>query len=230
VAHGRRSRFEGHIAGVGSESGVRVVVGRWDRSPFGPFADVMVEDRDGHRVLLAPDDRVADLVASVYRFDEVRLEPVSVTGDLVGYMAGYMGAYMAGDTVGEMVGERTGDAGWTVSSPSLALELSIGGPTPIGRVLRCVPRRVSTSPPWCTVTDPVARLVLHGVRTRGRVAPGTTEYYGATDLRAVTRMRGAWDGRDLGGLRPVDPPCRFGFSSTPRRPSVSTVVTTVVEH
>ena len=28
-------------------------------------------------------------------------------------------------------------------------------------------------------------------------------------------------------LTPVDPPCRFGFSSTPRRPSVTQVVTTV---
>ena len=28
-------------------------------------------------------------------------------------------------------------------------------------------------------------------------------------------------------LAPVDPPCRFGFSSTPRRPSVTSVVTTI---
>jgi len=35
------------------------------------------------------------------------------------------------------------------------------------------------------------------------------------------------DGVDLGELALVDPPCRFGFSSTPRSPSVTSVVTTV---
>jgi hypothetical protein len=39
----------------------------------------------------------------------------------------------------------------------------------------------------------------------------------------VTRVRERLAGR----LAPVDPPCRFGFSSTPRRPSVTSVVTTV---
>ena len=33
--------------------------------------------------------------------------------------------------------------------------------------------------------------------------------------------------REGGALAPVDPPCRFGFSSTPRRPGVTSVVTTV---
>ena len=53
-----RERFSGRIAGVGSASGVRIVVGRWDDSPWGAFADVMVEDAAGHRVLLAPSERV----------------------------------------------------------------------------------------------------------------------------------------------------------------------------
>ena len=38
-----RERFAGRIAGVGSTSGVRIVVGRWDDGPWGSFADVMVE-------------------------------------------------------------------------------------------------------------------------------------------------------------------------------------------
>jgi hypothetical protein len=73
-------RFDGHIVGLGTAGGTRVVVGIWDRSPFGRFADAMVEQPDGHRVLLAPDDRVAGLVSSTYSFDEVRVVPVAVVG------------------------------------------------------------------------------------------------------------------------------------------------------
>jgi hypothetical protein len=46
-------------------------------------------------------------------------------------------------------------------------------------------------------------------------------------VRAVTGIAGEWRGVDLGSLAPVDPPCRFGFSSTPARPSVTSVVTTI---
>lgn len=195
-----RSRFEGEIAGAGSSSGVRVVVGRWPRSPYGPFADVMVETAVGHRVLLAPSETVARFVASTYVFDEVRVEPVDA--------------------------DRTG-AALTVTSPSLTVHLSIGAPTVLGRLIGLVPERVATAPAWCALTDPVARVVLRGVRTRGTAGNGRTEWYGATGVRAVTGLTGRFDGVDLGEVAPVDPPCRFGFSSTPRRPSLTAVVTTV---
>ncbi|MDP3893612.1 hypothetical protein [Nocardioides sp.] len=195
-----RSRFEGQIAGVGSASGVRVVIGAWSSSPLGSFADAMVELPSGHRLLLAPRVEVADFIASTYTFDEIRIEPVDVT-----------------------VGED-----WKLLSPSLTLGLTLGRRTPLGRVLRCVPDRVATSPAWCTVTDPFARLALRGVRTRGTAREGRREYYGATDTREIVSLSGRLESRELGALAPVDPPCRFGFSSTPRRPSVTTVVTTVV--
>ena len=99
---------------------------------------------------------------------------------------------------------------------------------PLGRLLRVVPARLAASPAWATLVDPVARVVLRGVRTRGTALAGRREFYGATDLHAVTALAGSFDGEPLGALAPVDPPCRFGFSSTPRRPSVTTVVTTVV--
>ena len=85
----------------------------------------------------------------------------------------------------------------------------------------------TTSPAWCTLTDPVARVLLRGVRTRGSAWGGRREWYGATDVRRILDATGSWEGADLGALAPVDPPCRFGFSSTPTRPSVTTVVTTV---
>ena len=196
-----RERFEGRIAGVGSESGVRLVVGHWRSTPLGSFGDVMVERADGHRVLLAPRPEVAAFIEATYSFDEVRIEPVRV----------------------EVSGAR-----WRVESPSLSLTLTTGGRTALGRLLRLVPHRLATTPAWCAVTDPVARLVLRGVRTRGAAREGRREYYGATDLHTVAAAGGRFEGVDLGVLRPVEPPCRFGFSSTPARPSVTTVVTTVV--
>ncbi|WP_196780805.1 hypothetical protein [Nocardioides sambongensis] len=194
-------RFRGDIAGVGSTSGVRIVIGRWPSSPFGDVADVMVETAAGHRVLLAPDPALADFVAATYHFDEIRIEPVSV-GPL-------------------------GDHGRQVTSPSLRLRITVGGPTLLGRLIAVVPRRWAESPTWCALTDPIARVALRGVRTRGTAGGGRREWYGATRVRGITAMSGSFDGADLGRLAPVDPPCRFGFSSTPARPSVTEVCTTI---
>ena len=191
-----RQRFEGAIAGVGSSSGVRLVVGRWDASPLGSFADVMIETAARHRILLAPNDEVAGFVRATYTFDEVRIEDVTVDG-------------------------------WRVRSRSLSLDLEVGGRTALGRLLRLVPAGVATSPAWCTVTDAVARVVLRGVRTRGTAGNARREWYGATDHHRIVAASGTFDGADLGALAPVLPPPRFGFSSTPRQPSVTAVVTTV---
>ena len=110
-------RFHGQIAGVGSSSGVRVVVGSWHRTPLGSFGDAMVETADGHRVLVAPSREVAAFIEATYAFDEVRLEPITVT---------------------------SGRTSWHVESPSLLLDLTVGGRMPLGRLLRAVPvaRRV----------------------------------------------------------------------------------------
>jgi hypothetical protein len=50
---GMRWIFDGHIAGIGTASGLRAVVGLWQESPFGPFADAMVQLSTGRRILLA---------------------------------------------------------------------------------------------------------------------------------------------------------------------------------
>ena len=60
-----RQRFHGAIAGIGSTSGTRIVVGRWDRSPWGAFADLMVETPTGHRVLIAPSEQVAEFAPPI---------------------------------------------------------------------------------------------------------------------------------------------------------------------
>lgn len=195
-----RWRFRGAIAGIGSTSGVRVVVGHWHDTPLGEFSDAMVETAAGHRVLLAPRPEVRDFIAGTYHFDETRIESFSVTAT---------------------------SAAWTVRSPSLSLDLELGRRTALGVLLRAVPGALAGSPAWCTLTDPVARVVMSGVRTRGTARVGRREWYGATDNRAVLGAAGRFEDTDLGALAPVDPPCRFGFSSTPARPTVTTVVTTV---
>ena len=192
-------RFEGAIAGVGSTSGIRVVIGRWEHSPLGAFADAMVERADGHRVLVAPSTEVADFVAATYTFDEVRFAPITVTGT----------------------------DHWEVRSSSLTLSLTLGPRMPLGWLLRSVPSAAATRPWFTRVTDPVARVVMGGVRTRGTAREGRQEFYAATDVRSVLASTGSFDGADLGDLADVWPACRFGFSSTPRTPSVTSVTTTV---
>jgi hypothetical protein len=196
-----RLRFTGAIAGVGSTSGVRLVVGRWDDSPLGAFADVMVEDAAGHRTLLAPSAAVAGFVQETYVFDEVSVCPVDVTAT---------------------------DDGWQVrAGGELTAHLTLGRRQPLGWLLRAVPTALATSTTWATAVDPIARVALRGVRTRGTALEGRREWYGATDLRSVSHLSGDWRGVALGDLAPVDPPCTFGFSSTPTRPGVTSVVTTV---
>jgi hypothetical protein len=209
VSRAPRERYAGQIAGVGTTSGTSIVVGSWSSTPHGPFADAMVERADGHRVLLAPDETVRGVIESTYTFDEVRLEPVVVQVEEADPAAG---------------GARSR---WVLTSPSLRLTVVVGRRRPLGLLLRAVPRPLAVSPAWATLVDPVASRLLDGVRTRGSAKEGRREWYGATDLHAVTGAFGTFDGGELGGLAPVDPPCRFGFSSTPREPGVTTVVTTI---
>lgn len=193
-------RFDGMIAGLGTASGLRAVVGHWPVSPLGAFTDVMVEHPDGHRVLLAPDERVAEFVSATYRFDEVRIVPVETT--------------------------VTGRA-WRVAAGPLVAGFTTGRRTPLGVLLRLVPRPLATHPRWISLIDAVARRVLPGVRTRGSAGQGRDEFYGALDLHRITAASVAWDGADRGPLAPVAPPVRFGFGSTPRTPSLTRVVTIV---
>ena len=114
-----------------------------------------------------------------------------------------------------------------MSAPDLDLELQVGPRAALGWLLRLVPARIATAPAWARLTDPVARVLLRGVRTRGTAGNGRREYYGATDLHRITRLTGRWRGLDLGSLAAVSPDPGFGFGSTPRRPAVTSIVTTV---
>ena len=195
-------RFDGRIAGFGTASGVRVVVGMWPRSPLGSFADVMLERSDGHRVLLAPSEEVAGFVSATYEFDEVRVVPVRYS--------------------------RSGRE-ITVDAGPFAARFTVGGISPLGRLLRIVPRRLATHPAWLRLIDPVARILVPGARTAGSAGGGRREFYGVTSARSVIAIAATWDGDDLGALARLHPPVRFGFGSAPAAPHIVEVVTTIVE-
>jgi hypothetical protein len=194
-----RLRFEGAIAGMGTRAGVRVVVGHWAASPYGPVSDVMVERPDGHRLLLAPTPALARFVADTYAFDEVRVVPVTVTA---------------------------GPDRWAVTAGPLELRFRLGRRGWRGWLLRAVPAPLARHPAWIALVDLPARL-LPGVRTRGTAGNGRREWYGVRDLRPIVALTARLDGHDLGPLAPVDPPVRFGFGSTPRHPALVRVTTTV---
>jgi hypothetical protein len=195
-----RWRFEGEIAAFGTAAGYRVVIGRWPVSPFGPISDVMLEAPDGMRLLLAPSVSVAGFIASTYCFDAVDVTTV--------------------DTVRR-------STGLTVAAGPLRAELTIGDRGWLGLLLRAVPPLVATAPAWAALVDPVARVVLPGVRTRGSADSGRREWYGARDLHPLVGVTASWYGTDLGAMADVDPPVRFGFGSAPRRPSIVRLTTTV---
>ena len=194
--------FEGYIAGFGTDEGTRVVVGRWLASPLGAFTDVMVERSDGTRLLLAPRDDVAELVAATYEFDAVHVVPVGLRPDEV---------------------RRR----WRLRAGPLTADITLGSRTAIGQLLAVVPRGRAVAPLVAAVTDPVARLVLDGVRTRGTAGQGRREWYTAADQHAIVAVRALWGSGDLGALRPVLPAVRFGFSSVPSAPTVTRVRTTI---
>lgn len=198
-----RRVFTGEICGFGTTSGHRIVIGRWVVSPLGSFADVMHESDSGVRTLFAPNDEVAEFVQTTYTFDRV----VIVSVDAV----------------------RTSTA-LTVEAGPLSTRVDIGSRSAIGWALTAVPSRVATSPVWCRAIDPVARVVMRGVRTRGTAGNNRVESYGATDMHALSSVHATLDGVDLGSLADVWPPVTFGFGSTPRTPSIVALSTTIDEY
>jgi len=193
--------FTGRIAGLGTTSGTRLVIGMWQTTPFGSFADVMLEEPNGHRVLLAPSDEVGDFISTTYSFDEVRVGPVSF---------------------------RRTPSGVTLKGPELTLALGVGRISPLGRLLRIVPTAFATNTTWLRSIDPIARLLVPGVRTAGSANAGRREFYGVTRARTITDAAATWQDRDLGSLAPLWPPVRFGFSSAPSRSQIVDVTTTIV--
>jgi len=201
--HGVRTQrlvFTGKIAGFGTTSGVRFVVGTWAQSPFGAFTDVMVETAGEERILLAPTAQVADFVASTYSFDRIELGPVS---------ADLSAQHLA------------------VTAPGLQVIVAIGRPAPLDRLLRLVPARLATEPWWLRAIDPIASRIVRGVHTAGSAGNARREYYGVRRSHLIAAVSGSFGGRDIGGVAPLLPPVGFGFSSAPPTPQIVAVTTTI---
>jgi len=191
--------FTGHIAGIGTQSGTRLVLGMWAQTPFGSFADAMIETPDGHRTLVAPTAEVADFIAATYTFDEVVIAPVAVEP----------GSW------------------WRLTSTDLDIRFAPHGRLWLAPLLHAVPGRLGRTAGWARVCNPIARCLMPGVQTYGTAGSGRTEWYWARDIRKILQANGTWRGQDLGDLSPLNPPVRFGFASAPAQPSLTALTSYV---
>ncbi|WIB13166.1 hypothetical protein [Curtobacterium sp. MCPF17_052] len=192
-------RFRGRILGAGSTSGVRFVVGMWESSPFGAFTDVFVELPDGSSVLLAPDEIVAAYVSGTYRFDAVSVVDIDA---------------------------RRTDRGLELDAGPLIASVDVGAISPLGRVLRIVPKRIARDPPLAHRDRPGREARRSGGRDR--------RHRGQRPARVLRRHRGTRRRRrprHLGGgrrsatsrrsTRPCgsgSPHCRGSHRSSTSRP------------
>lgn len=194
----RRVRLEGAIAAAGFASGDRFVIGAWQRGPLGPMTDVMWQREDGHRILLASSPQVGGFVASIYKFEEVRVIP-----DLHCELAS-RSLVLRGSGIG----------------------LDLQGARPMW-LFALRPKILRRSAAWVRLEDAllrplVARLIRGAprVRTYGVTPGGVREWYAIDSYQRVVRGRADLGGRDLGPLGPVDPPVTFGFSAFPAQPAI----------
>jgi hypothetical protein len=199
--------FDGHIMGASFASGDRIVAGRWCRSPFGAFADVMWCRPDGRRVLLAPDERVRDFVAGHYAFDELAIDDIRV--------------------------ERPGDGRIEATAGPVRLVLRARPPGPASTLLAMRPRRLRTWRPWISLEDLALRplvqplFVAARVRTTGVTFAGAREWYAIHDLREAD-AEASVDGVDLGAPAACEP-AGFGFSEFPSQPAIVRVTSMFAE-
>jgi len=70
--------FEGRITSCGFTSGDRLVLGHWKESPFGSFLDIMWAKSDGTKILIAPNQEIANYISSMYEFDIIKIEEIRI--------------------------------------------------------------------------------------------------------------------------------------------------------
>ena len=201
LARRKREQFTGWIAGFGTDSGHRVVIGHWHTSPYGAVTDAMVEDPADHRTLYAPTPQLAKFLGAAYGFHDVQVARCSA---------------------------RCSGPRWRVQAGPLQVSLTLGRRNLLGWLLWAMPAALARTPWWVGLMDFPARWLLAGVRTRGRTRDGRRQWYGAQDLHPIIAANATLRGRDLGGLRAVQPPVGFGFGSVPGRPSL-VHLTTMIE-
>ena len=194
-----RHRMEGIIAAAGFASGDRVVVGHWAAGPLGPMSDVMWAAPDGTRTLFAPSAGRGHVHHRRLRLRRGGRRPAAGRG--------------------RRPGHRRRDR--RTATPIRADARPTDDLAPIG--LRMAD---PTAPPTAGAhpvrRGPIARALM-GVRTYGVSPRGVREWYQASEWRPLASASATIDGTSLGSMRPIEPPCGFGFSEPPRRPSLTVV-------
>jgi len=198
-------RFDGLIAGASFASGDTIVAGCWRASPFGAFVDLMWARPDGTRLLIGPDGPPLEFVWSHYRFEE---------------------------RVVAAAGARVSDARLRVTGGPLSLDMVLGGPGALSRLLRLRPRILRGWGPWVWMEDSLFRPALapvlgSGIRMRGLTRSGAFERYAIHDVRVALTVRASVEGVDLGPVSRPASPAGFGFSEFPRRAGAVRVTTSI---
>ena len=202
LARRTHQRFNGWIAGLGTDSGYRVVIGHWRTSPYGGGGPTRWS-------------KTGQAAAPCMR------RPSSWPGSSAPPIASTTSRSPLA-TPGARV--RTGGCRpdhYSSRSPSDAASCW-------GWLLWVMPAGLARTTWWVSLLDLGARRLLPGVRTRGRSRDGRRQWYGAQDQHPIIAADATLDGRSLGMLRPVQPPVGFGFGSVPRRPSL-VHLTTMIE-
>lgn len=195
--------FSGHIVALGFASGDRVLCGMWDKSPFGTFTDVMWQQKNDHRILISPWKQSATFISSHYSFDEVRVGPVTAAPTKQGF------AIVAGP---------------------LNVEIHIGPPTALSRLIRLRPNRLLRNLNYLRFEDRFIRPIvnkfvdLNNARSYGLTQQGTQQWYAIHDILFLSGAYARREGIDLGEMVECRH-CKFGHSSPPPRPSVIAVST-----
>ncbi len=145
-------------------------------------------------------NEIAEFVSETYTFDRIELGPVEVKHERDGF---------------------------TVRSTALSISGAPGWACAVRLAAALVPPALATSPAWLRAIDPMAARLVPGVRTAGSAGHGRREYYGVRRTRRIASARTVFRGVDLGGLTPLEPPVRFGFSSAPPTPQLVSVTTTI---
>jgi hypothetical protein len=160
LARREQERFSGWIAGLGTASGHRLVVGHWPTSPFGMVTDVMVEDPGGHRTLYAPTPQLAAFLGAAYRFDDVQVVPCSA---------------------------RRSGPDWMVQAGPLQLSFTIGRRTSwAGCCGRSPPRWPEPPGGWACWTSPPAGCYPGSARAAG---PATAAASGTVPRISIASSR-----------------------------------------
>jgi uncharacterized membrane protein len=184
--------FKGRITSSGFESGDRIVVGAWNESPFGEFADIMWAKKDGSRILIAPTKEVADYVDAMYSFDEILIQDIEVI-------------------------QLERSLSVACDSMKLDFEWNRGWPIPFKRSLFFI----------ATVELLFARIFF-GTQTHGVTKNQRKEWYAIDRVSKLTKASATIGGTNVGDLRPLSEPCKFGFSEAPKKPSSCEVRTHIL--